>query len=271
MKILKTISLFSFTIALIGCNNGPKVITADNTSTTTEFSSGIFSEENNTVLDETLTNKSSFSENLHKVVVNEVLPTSRYVYMNVIEAGKQFWVATGKQDITLGNTYYYHGGLLKTNFESKEYKRVFDTIYLVTSLVAEGHGNNTGNLTADFSEGTSASQTNSERKDIPTHTEAIVQHKGSIKIADLVANPTAYEGMTVQLTGKCFKINPNIMNRNWIHLQDGSKDDYDLVITSNTFVPEGKVITIKAEVSLNRDFGAGYRYDLILENGTVIE
>ena len=61
------------------------------------------------------------------------------------------------------------------------------------------------------------------------------------------------------------------MNRNWIHLQDGSKNDYDLVITSDTFVPEGKIITIQALVSLNRDFGAGYSYDLILENGTIIE
>jgi len=61
------------------------------------------------------------------------------------------------------------------------------------------------------------------------------------------------------------------MNRNWIHLKDGSKDDFDLVVTSNTFVPEGQIVTMRAEVSLNRDFGSGYRYDLILENGTIIE
>ncbi len=61
------------------------------------------------------------------------------------------------------------------------------------------------------------------------------------------------------------------MSRNWIHLQDGSKDDFDMVITTNTFVPEGKQITIRAVVSLNRDFGAGYKYDLILENGTLVQ
>ena len=61
------------------------------------------------------------------------------------------------------------------------------------------------------------------------------------------------------------------MERNWIHVKDGSKDDYDLVVTSNTFVPEGSKITIKATVSLNRDFGAGYTYDLILENGILVQ
>ncbi|MCB0471462.1 MAG: hypothetical protein KDC56_00225, partial [Flavobacteriaceae bacterium] len=62
-----------------------------------------------------------------------------------------------------------------------------------------------------------------------------------------------------------------IMDRNWIHLRDGSKDDYDLVITSTEFVPEGTVVTMKGVVTLNKDFGAGYSYDLILENGSVIK
>ncbi len=35
----------------------------------------------------------------------------------------------------------------------------------------------------------------------------------------------------MRLTGKVAKVNPNIMGRNWIHLKDGSQDDYDLVIT----------------------------------------
>lgn len=61
------------------------------------------------------------------------------------------------------------------------------------------------------------------------------------------------------------------MNRNWIHLKDGSKDDYDLVVTSDVFVPEGTALTLKAMVTLNKDFGAGYKYDLILENGTIVK
>ena len=109
------------------------------------------------------------------------------------------------------------------------------------------------------------------KEDIPTHTEKAIVHKGTIKISDLVSDPKKYEGHTVQLSGKCVKVNPNIMNLNWIHLQDGSKDDFDMVITTNTFVPEGKLITIRAVVSLNRDFGAGYKYDLILENGTLVQ
>ena len=249
---------------VVSCNNKPKVLTA-NSADKTVVSSGIFSEEgSNEQQTNQTSNSGSFTENLHTVVAQEILPTKKYVYIKVTEGGKNFWIATAKQDIELGKVYYYRNDLLKTNFESKEHNRLFDTIYLVSNLVSHNHG--TGGQAADFSENDF-----SQKKDIPTHTEEIIEHKGSIKIAEIVANPEKYEGKTVQVTGKCVKVNPNIMERNWIHLKDGSKDDYDLVVTSNTFVAEGQTVTMKAEVSLNRDFGAGYRYDLILENGVVVD
>ena len=71
----------------------------------------------------------------------------------------------------------------------------------------------------------------------------------------MVKDPKKYEGKTVQISGKCVKVNPNIMNRNWLHIKDGTKDDFDLVITSDTFFPEGSEVTMKATVVLNKDFG----------------
>jgi hypothetical protein len=100
--------------------------------------------------------------------------------------------------------------------------------------------------------------------------ERNIEQKGSIRIAELIENVKKYEGKTIQVSGECVKINPGIMDRNWIHIKDGSRDDYDLVITSDTYVPEGTLITMKATVSLNKDFGAGYTYDLILENGVLV-
>lgn len=267
---MKIIYLFSAAMLILSsCNNGPKVITAKSEDNPTEApSSGIFSEVENENNSPATENNGSFTDNLHKVVIQEILPAIRYNYLRVTEGGQEHWIAVRKQEVEIGGTYFYRNGLLKTNFESKEYNRVFERIFLVSSLVPEVHG---GNGTSLGSVITSDTENAPIKQDIPTHTEEIVQHKGSIKIADLVANPQSYEGKTVQLTGKCVKINPNIMQRNWIHLRDGSKDDFDLVITSNTFVAEGTVVTIKAKVVLNKDFGAGYRYDLILEEGEVIQ
>jgi hypothetical protein len=268
MKKILLLLIASGLFIITACNNKPKVITAKSKIDTEAVSSGIFSEENNTSSPNTESTASgSFTDNLHSVIAKEVLPTEKYVYIKVSENGKEFWIASAKQEIELGKVYYYRNDLLKTNFESKEYNRVFDTIYLVSTLVSHNHG--AGNIKADFTE--NPKKETNQKQNIPTHTEEIIEHKGSIKIADLVANAKQYEGKTVQITGKCVKINPNIMNRNWIHLQDGSKNDYDLVVTSNTFVAEGQTVTMRAVVSLGRDFGAGYNYDLILENGEVVK
>ena len=208
----------------------------------------------------------SFSNQVHTVVVDEVLPATKYVYVHVNEGMEQYWVATALKEITVGETYFFRGGLLKTNFESKEYNRMFEKIYLVSQFVPAKHGDNTPNA----SEMTTPPG-NQDNKDAVKNVKKVEKAAGSISIAELVNNYQKYEGQTVQLSGECVKINPQIMGRNWIHLKDGSKDDYDLVITSDVFVREGSVITIKATVVLNKDYGAGYNYDLILEDGILVE
>ncbi len=263
---LKAPLIFNLLILLSACNSGPKVIQPESDTDVEQKSSNIFSvEPSDTPV--TGSNVTGFTEDLHSVTVNEILPTSKYIYINVTEAGNSFWIATRKQEVEIGQKYFYKGGLLKTNFESKEYNRVFDKIYLVSNIVPERHGNNANPLGA-VSE-TKAPITGSTSNELPT--EKITPQKGSVSIAEIVKNPSKYEGKTVQITGKCSKVNPNIMNRNWIHLKDGSLDEYDFVVTSDTFVAEGKTVTMQAVVGLNRDFGAGYTYALILENGEVIE
>jgi len=266
MKI-KSILIISIAFLSSACNNNPKVITSTESENSSK-SSGVFSDKPSSEIKEN--RNTAFSDNLHTVVVNEVLPTEKYVYLNVNEGGEQFWIATRKADVKVGQTYYYKGGLLKTNFESKEYNRVFEKIYLISSLVESNHGNNSGVLNESKPK-PKVTLKEPVKNDIESLTEKEVQHQGSMKIAELVKDPKKYEGKTVQLSGVCTKINAGIMKRNWIHLKDGSKDDFDLVITSDAFVPEGAQITIKALVTLNKDFGSGYSYDLILENGIIIK
>lgn len=266
----RILGLIAVVILITACNNKPKVISASGGNENSVKSSGIFSEDNATSNETNASKNEVFANDLHTVVVKEVLPTKKYVYLNVTEDGKQFWIATGKTEVKVGETYFYRGGLLKTNFESKEYNRVFETVYLVTNLVAEKHGNANGkvNLSDKY---TVINQNTSEKVTIETHTDKVVLHKGSIRIVDLVKDQKKYAGKTIQLNGICTKINAGIMNRNWIHLKDGSKDDFDLVITSDVFVPEGSSLIIKALVTLDKDFGAGYKYDLILENGIIVK
>jgi hypothetical protein len=60
-----------------------------------------------------------------------------------------------------------------------------------------------------------------------------------------------------------------IMNRNWIHIQDGTGDKLDLTVTTTENIALGSVVTLKGTIALDKDFGAGYRYDIIMEGAVV--
>ena len=254
LKGLGSIGIVFFAIASISCNK-PKVISPENEHINGVSESGIFSDKN------LKGEASQISEDVHIVIVKEVMNTNSYVYAKVVENGEEFWIATSKKELEIGGKYFFRDGLLQTNFESKEFDRVFDKIYLVSNLVSENH--------AQSSEG-SKSETNKDDNNKYLGQPKVKLKDGSISIAELVGNKNKYEGKTVQLTGRCVKINTNILGRNWIHLKDGTLDSYDLVVTSDIVVPEGHVLTMKGSVILDKDFGAGYKYEILVENGEIV-
>ena len=92
--------------------------------------------------------------------------------------------------------------------------------------------------------------------------------KEAIKLSELMANQAKYDGKTIVVAGECVKVNNGIMGKNWIHIQDGSKDKgkaADLTITTNESVQLGSQVAFQGKVALNKDFGAGYRYAIIIE------
>ena len=66
------------------------------------------------------------------------------------------------------------------------------------------------------------------------------------------------------------KVNTGILDRNWIHLQDGSGSaadgTNDLTVTTDADVKIGDVVTVTGVLAVGKDFGSGYAYDAILEN-----
>ena len=94
-----------------------------------------------------------------------------------------------------------------------------------------------------------------------------------ISIEELIKNKEKYGNQTVRLKGEVSKYNPSIMNTNWIHLKDGTSFNgkSDVTATSTTEVKLGDTISIEGKVTLNKNFGSGYVYDIIIENATIIE
>ena len=80
-------------------------------------------------------------------------------------------------------------------------------------------------------------------------------------------------GQSVKVRGQVVKYNSEILGKNWLHLRDGSgsvgKNDNDLMVTTSTKVKVGDTVLVEGTVSLNKDFGAGYKYAVIIEDAKV--
>ncbi len=196
----------------------------------------------------------------HKVTVRDVLQAESYTYLNVSENGRDFWIAITKEDVRKGETLYYVGGLEMRNFESKDLGKTFDVVYFVDSISREPVA----------TPGMAMSSPHGKPKTAQDQQITVTPAQGGITIAELYANRKKYDGKTVHIRGKVVKVNEAIMGRNWVHIQDGTNDNgnYDLTVTTNDNVRVGDVVTFEGKIALDKDFTAGYVYDVIMEEAT---
>lgn len=239
-----------FVIIFMACDSKPKVIVAD--------------DRTDTSMESTSDNKSELTgeaaPDVHQVIVGEILNTERYTYAEVTENQEKFWIAVPKQDLVKGHTYYYRGGVKKTNFQSQEFNRVFEVVYLVSNIIdsKEHPGGNIGD--------------SKQLENTPSNGNRTKSVAGSIKLSELIQNKAKYAGKTVLISGQCVKANYQIMGKNWFHLQDGSEvsgKKSDLTVTSADAIQMGEQAVFEGKIVLNKDFGAGYKYEIIMEDAVL--
>ena len=94
-------------------------------------------------------------------------------------------------------------------------------------------------------------------------------------IATVFAERRALCDSEQRVRGKVVKRTAGVLERTWLHLQDGSGDpsrgDHDLVVTTTGDAALGAVVTVEGKVACDRDLGSGYRYDVLLEDAVVRE
>jgi len=224
-------------------------------------------------------NSSSSSDSgLTTVKVLEVEQVANYTYLLVKAKGPEYWIAVPTMSAEKGDTYQYQGGMLMEDFHSKELERTFDKVLFLEALFSSsesvpdmqaaaggmaGHG-----AQAAGQEVTPGSTVKTERSKV-----SIEATEGTITISELFANPGAYEGKTIRVRGEVTKYNEAIMKLNWVHLQDGSEFEgkFDLTATSTESFQVGSVINLEGVLAINKDFGYGYSYEILLEEAKAVE
>ena len=95
--------------------------------------------------------------------------------------------------------------------------------------------------------------------------------KADQTVADIFAQKDTLAGKNVAVRGKVVKFSQQIMQTNWIHLQDGTgaEGTNDLVVTTDAVVAKGDTVLVSGVLTANKDFGFGYKYDAIIEGAQV--
>ncbi len=212
-------------------------------------------------------NVQTLPQGVRQVVVTKTTDAKRYTVIEVKEKDANYWISSSPIDVKVGDTLYFTDALKQMNFEVKELDKTFDELYLVNDLTKSLESK----VQAPHGEMMQHPNTKTGfNSDIKIETP-----EGGISIADLFSKSEEFIGKKVKLKGKVVKFNEAILSKNWIHLQDGSGDasnnNFDITITTSDAAKVGDVVVIEGILNKDVDFGAGYKYDLIIQDATINE
>ncbi|SHF66545.1 hypothetical protein SAMN05444274_107107 [Mariniphaga anaerophila] len=203
--------------------------------------------------------------------VSEVIQANSYTYLKVKENQGERWVAVTKQDINPGDVFYYDEALQMNNFHSKDLDRTFDVVYFVNQISKDPISNQSMGVMPGMGGmmGSSHSGKVEPGKKGSIHLE---KADSELTIAEVFGNRKEYAGKEIEIRGVVVKVNRQIMGKNWIHIQDGTNSDgkFDLTITSQDIAEVNDEVTFKGKITLEKDFGSGYYYDVIMEDAALV-
>lgn len=234
--------------------------------------------------------------------VIETMNAAGYTYMNVDTGKEKHWVAIPETEIKNGEEVTYLQGMVMSNFKSKSLDRTFSTIIfspgLEGKMVASPHGTLTPKATKPETpspDNSFAAAVQAEGGATPMAQPEEVVSGGSsgatvpltdvkvekvagengVTVEEVFKNKEDLNGKIVRIRGKVVKYNPNIMGKNWIHIQDGTgnpmENTHDLVVTTTEQLSSEDIIVVEGKITANKDFGAGYSYSAIVEEAKLIK
>jgi len=224
--------------------------------------------------DENLAFATPVPEGMIRGTVLETMDAAGYTYVLLDTAEGQRWVAVQQTTVTVGDTVQTDQGMAMQNFTSQSLNRTFEVIYfsgalqnLSTTTPPEGQ-RATGLPPGHPS--TSVAPAAAETMVVDSAVAAVEDGKD---IAWVYAEKDSLAGQPVSLRGKVVKYNANILGTNWLHIQDGSGSaadgSNDLVVTSAAEAAVGDTVIITGNIVLDKDFGAGYSYPVLVEDASL--
>jgi hypothetical protein len=240
--------------------------------------------------------------------VLEKMEAQTYSYLKLQTASGEVWTAVPATQLAVGADATVENAFPMKDFESQTLKRKFDVIYFGTlqgeggaamgaAPAGEAHGPGDGHDHGPAAQGGPAvpagmggamggamgqpppqmgqqhAQVASGPTDVKVEKVAKATGSDARTVEEIWTQRAALKEKSVSVRAQVVKFSPGIMGRNWVHLRDGSgsadKATHDITVTTQDEVKVGDVVTAKGTVRVDKDFGAGYAYPVIIEEAKV--
>ncbi len=209
-------------------------------------------------------------------VVAETMNSGGYTYARLTAGGNDTWIAGTEFPLKIGDAVQASVDMPMEKFHSRTLNRDFALIYFVRDVALNGRALPVAAASAAAGAAAPAMAGSHGSDDPPppaTLIAPVAAAPGGVTVADVWARRTALSGKPVVIRGQVVKVNYEIMGTNWYHVQDGSgvvaSGTHDLVVTSSAQVKAGDVVTVSGVLTTDKDFGAGYSYEAIVEQADI--
>lgn len=273
-KIYSCLTCFALTLALTACGNNQQSSDQEKGKTATMEAPAGQTAPAAPVMD-------AAAPAVIKGTVAETMDASGYTYIRLDDgSGKEVWAAAPKTELKVGEEVSLQGGSVMENFSSKTLNKTFEKIIFATG-VSRGDGQEVvaGSEAGSFGEAVKnggADASGGSAGNVVAFADLKVEKAGGPdgqSVGEVYEKATALDKKNVAVKGQVVKVSKNIMGKNWIHLQDGTgdpnKNTHDLVVTTMETAEKGDIVTVEGLVAAAKDFGSGYKYDVIVEDAKV--
>lgn len=214
--------------------------------------------------------------------VLETVDAGPYTYVQVSDGSRTIWAAGPRSTVAVGDTIVVPPGMAMKNFTSKTLQRTFEEIYFVNSLGKPGAA--AAPVAPSAPAPALEAQSAPDLAPLAAHRgngnrppaaasgvdlNGILKADGGQTVAELYTGKAELAGQPVVVRGRVIKFTAAVMGKNWIHLQDSSGASGDLTLTTSAVAKVGDLIVVRGNLGVDRDFGAGYRYDIVIEDAAV--
>ncbi|HTP53218.1 MAG TPA: nucleotide-binding protein [Anaeromyxobacteraceae bacterium] len=231
--------------------------------------------------------------------VLERIDAAPYSYLKLATQGGEIWAAVPQTNVANGAEVGLENPMVMSDFESKTLNRKFEKIFFATltggptaagapgmppagmppaGMPAGGMpppGAPGGMPPGGVPPGMAAQHAAAAAGPVDVGEVKVAKATGTNAktVAEVYGQKAQLKEKKVTVRGKVVKYNSGIMGKNWIHLRDGTgaqaKGDNDITVTSGDAAAVGDVVVVTGTVRLDKDFGAGYAYPVIIEEATV--